>query len=63
MKEPHGEEMEARADLLRKYGDERGVDFVTPNNEYYRNKNLGFGWAIKHENETEITWGESGETI
>jgi len=36
----------------------RGVEFVTPNNEYYRNKNLGFGWAIKHENETEIMWGE-----
>ena len=36
----------------------RGVVFITPNNEYYRNKNLGFGWAITHETETELTWGE-----
>ena len=36
----------------------RGVVFITPNNGYYRNKNLGFGWAITHESETELTWGE-----
>ena len=37
----------------------RGIVFITPNNEYYRNKNLGFGWAILQESETEITWGEA----
>ena len=36
----------------------RGVVFITPNNEYYRNKNPGFGWAITHETKTELTWGE-----
>ena len=36
----------------------RGVVFITPNNGYYRNKNLGFGWAITHETKTELTWGE-----
>ena len=36
----------------------RGAVFITPNNEYYRKKNLGFGWAITHETETELTWGE-----
>lgn len=36
----------------------RGVVFITPNTEYYRRKNLGFGWAVVEENKTEMTWGE-----
>jgi len=39
----------------------RGVVFITPNNEYYRNQNLGFGWAITHETKAELTWGEAVE--
>ena len=30
--------------------------FITPNHEYYREKNLEHGWKILGETPNEITW-------
>ena len=52
-KEPQSGERDKNEPNLR-----RGVVFITPNTDYYRRRNLEFGWVILQESESEITWGE-----